>query len=358
MTYTLEEINLITLSSFEELTYKNRVNLLRDLSMSEPRFAENEKNLIKSLGEGVYNKVKGNFYSQTYRDKLLQKLEARRIKCVTYFSPLYPEQLKQIPCPPLTLFCRGDVSLLKDRLFAAVGSRRTPPDVLKECEKISFEISKNFTLVTGVADGADSSVLKGALKNGAAISVLAYGFNHVYPSINKNLLNLVEERGLVITEYTPQIKPLPYNFPARNRIIAGLAEGVLAVSAGEKSGAIITARCAFDYGRQVFALPYSLGVPHGVGCNLLIREGATLVRGAEDILTEFGLSTERGQKTEPDLTREELTVLNIIKNGETLTAAIAEKAGVPVFRLIPVLTVLEMKGLISRLGGNRYCHNL
>ena len=91
---------------------------------------------------------------------------------------------------------------------------------------------------------------------------------------------------------------------------------------------------------------------------MLIREGATLVRGAEDILTDFGLSAERGQKTEPDLTREELTVLNIIKNGETLTAAIAEKAGVPVFRLIPVLTVLEMKGLISRLGGNRYCHNL
>ena len=357
MNYTREEINLITLSSFEELTYKNRINLLGGSGFGEPRFGENEKNLIKSLGEGVYNKVKGNFYSQAYRDKLLQRLEELRIECVTYLSPLYPEQLKQIPCPPLTLFCRGNTALLKDRLFAAVGSRRTPPDVLKECEKISFEISENFTLVTGLADGADSSVLKGALKRGAAVCVLAYGFDHVYPAINKNLLKLVEERGLIITEYTPQIKPLPYNFPARNRIIAGLAEGVLAVSAGEKSGALITARYGFEYGRQVFALPYSPGVPCGEGCNLLIREGATLARGAKDILTEFGFNSEQPQNTVPDLTQEERAVLDIIKNGETLAAAIAQRVGVPVFRLIPVLTVLEIKGLISRLGGNRYSAN-
>ncbi|MDE7329825.1 MAG: DNA-processing protein DprA [Clostridia bacterium] len=355
MKYTEEEINLITLASFEELTYKNAVNLLDGLKRASPDFDQNEKILIKTLGGGVYNKVKDKFYSSAYREKVLQKLSERGIEGVTYFSPLYPERLKQTPCPPIALFCRGNVNLLRDRLFAVVGARATPPEYLKKCEKVSGEIASGLTIVSGCADGADTSALRGALKCGKAVCVLAYGFDHVYPSISKSLLKSVSEKGLIVTEYTPQVRPLPYNFPARNRIIAGLAEGVLVFSAGKKSGACITANYALEYGRQVFAIPYSPDVPCGEGCNMLIREGATLARDARDVLEDFGLKPEEAKEKTVTLTADERKLLDIIKEeGGALASVIAEKMNMLTFQLIPLLTALEIKGLIVRLGGNRY----
>ena len=351
--YTKEEINLIILSSIEELSYKNRFTLLDELSSSEPDFAKYENILIKSLSEGVYNKVKGKFFSTQFREKILGRLNDLDIKCVTYFSEGYPEQLKHIPCPPIVLFCKGNTELLKDRLFAVVGSRRTQPVPLKECTEVAKELTRHFTLVTGTADGADTAVLDGALSSGKIISVFACGFNHYYPSVNEKLLKKVERKGLLISEYTPQIAPARYNFPVRNRIIAALSEGTLIVSAGKKSGAGITARYALDYGKRVFAFPYSIGVTSGEGCNALIRDGATLATGYKDILEDFGISEDN--KKEVFLTEDESIALKFIKDaGEAFAPDIAAKLGQPPFRIIPLLTALEIKGLIVRLGGNRY----
>lgn len=351
--YTEEEINLITLSAMEELTHKNCVTLLGGLTSANPDFEFHKNYLIKTLSDGVYNKVKGKFYSQSYRGKILEKLAARGIICVTYFSKLYPESLKNTPCPPITLFCKGNVNLLNSRKFAIVGSRRTLPNVLKECKAVSAELSQNFTIVTGTADGADAAVISGAIESGKTICVLAYGFDSCYPSVNEKLIKNVEKNGLLVTEYTPQIKPQKFNFPARNRIIAGLAEGALVVSAGKRSGAAITARYALEYGKRVFAFPYSLGIASGEGCNLLIRDGATLARGAGDILEDFGI--ERAEPKKLTLTDEEIEVLALIKDaGDAFVPAIAAKLCKMPFQLIPVITSLEIKGLITRLGGNRY----
>ena len=341
------------LSSFDELSYKQRVTLLSDLSCAEPDFAKYENILIKSLSGGVYNKVKDKFYSREYRSKILARLDECGIKCVTYFSENYPEALRNTPCPPTVLFCKGNVGLLNERLMAIVGSRRTQPSVLKKCTSFSNELSHHFTLVTGAADGADAAVLEGAVESGKIISVLAYGFNYVYPSVNERLLKRVEENGLLVTEYPPQVAPKKYNFPVRNRIIAALSEGTLVVSAGEKSGASITARYALDYGKRVFAFPYSIGVKSGEGCNALIRDGATLARCSDDILEDFGISRE--EKITPVLSEEESAVLGFIKDaGEAFAPDIAEKLGKLPFQIIPLLSALEIKGLIVRLGGNRY----
>lgn len=353
MTYTEEEINLITLCSFEELTYQQRRVLLSDMTSAFPDFVKYREKLIKSVGDGVYNKVKSKFSDPSYRERVLKKLEKRNIVCVTYVSENYPEALKNSPCPPQVLFCRGNVNLLNTRCFAIVGSRRTLPNVLKECRKISSQAAEEFTIVSGMADGADTAAIEGAIESGNVISVLAYGFDHVYPAVNEKLLRKTEEKGLVITEYTPQIEPKAYNFPVRNRIIAGLAEGVLIVSAGKKSGALITAGYAEEMGRSVFAFPYSPGVTSGEGCNNLIKKGAKLTENILDIFEEFGLDFKPPE--EKVFTPEEEELLKLIgESGEAFVPDIAAKMGKMPFQLIPILSSLEIKGAVARLGGNRY----
>lgn len=351
--YTKAEENLILLSTFGELSYKDKFNLLSGFESTEPDFKKFSDKLIKGGASGVYNKVKEKFYDERYRKAVFSGIEKRNITCVTYFSEAYPRILKEIPDPPVNLYCKGDISLLNDRCFSVVGSRRTTPAMVAECRKISSELTHSFTVVTGLAEGADSAAIEGALPSGKIISVLAYGFDYVYPKINHKLLERVEKSGLLITEYPPKVAPKSYNFPFRNRIIAGLSEGTLVASAAARSGALITADFAADYGRNVFALPYGIGVTSGEGCNNLIKNGAYLAQNTLDILSVFGLGFEK--KTAEKLSDVEQNLLDKIKEaGEAFVPDLADKLGVAPYKLIPALSSLEIKGLIIRLGGNRY----
>ena len=351
--YTPEEIDLIILSSFSELTYSVKRKLLCDFENTRPDFEAHENFLIKTLPRGVYNKVKADFYDGAYREKYLASLEKKGVVCVTYFSESYPESLKNIYDAPIVLFCKGDISLLKSDCFSVVGSRKTSPKALAECEKISGELSKVFTVVTGLAVGADSAAVNGALKaGGKVISVLAHGLDSAYPACNANLLNKVVESGLAVSEYSPEVKPMPFYFPVRNRIIAGLSKGTLVVSAGKKSGALITANLAAEYGRDVFAFPYSAGIYSGEGCNALIKNGAYLTENILDILSAFSLDFN---SPTVELTQDEKALLEAIKTaGEAFIPKIAEEMGKLSYELIPAVSSLEIKGLIVRLGGNRY----
>lgn len=354
MTYSRQEIDVIILDSFEELTYKNKYLLLGGLENPSPKLDKNASMLIKSLSEGVYNKVKEKFSDGEYRKKILSSLEEKKVACITCFSDDYPEDLRQISNPPIVLYCKGNLSLLKDRRFAIVGSRRTQPNIMRECSKIADELSGTFTIVTGMADGADSAVVEGSLKSGKVISVLAYGFDHVYPAVSERLIKNVAKQGLLLSEYPPEIPPRNYQFPVRNRIIAGLSDAVLVVSAGKKSGALITADYAMNYGKQVMAFPYGMGVAYGEGCNQLIKQGANLVENTLDIYEAFGLEYKPPEK-QIDLTQDEQIALSVIREmGEAFAPAIAEKLKKLPHQIIPVLSSLEIKGLIIRLGGNRY----
>lgn len=353
MTYSKTEENLILLSSIPELTYKMRRVLLSELNSDCADFVKYRDFLIKSLSEGVYNKVKDLYLSADYRCKVLSGLEKRGIKCVTYFSDGYPETLKNTSAAPIVLFCKGNLSLLKTRCFAVVGSRRTLPNILKECKNISAALTDGFTVVSGMADGADSAALRGALPSGKVISVLANGFDYVYPAFNEELTQDVEKYGLLVTEYSPEVAPRSYNFPVRNRIIAGLAEATLVVSAGKRSGALITAGYALDYDRTLFAFPYTLGVASGEGCNSLLKKGGILAENILDIFSVFGLDCKPTGQIK--LTDEEGRLLEIIRGeGEAFLPTVAEKLGKAPYQLIPAISSLEIKGLIVRLGGNRY----
>ena len=285
-------------------------------------------------------------------EPLLREYEKKGVRCVCITSDLYPEDLRAIPDPPLVLYCKGDLSLLQKRKFAIVGSRRTSPQIVKLTERYARELAKYFVVVSGLAEGGDTAALTGAAESGNAISVLAYGFDHVYPESNRNLMHALEKNGLLVSEYTPQTKPRNYYFPLRNRVISGLCDGVLVVSGGERSGTRITADLAWEYGRDVFAFPYSVGVPSGVGCNAIIKEYAKLTDNLVDITSAFGINLTETE--EVSLTQAERAVYEALCEGETHLLQISERTGLGVHELPALLTLLEMKNMVVSCGGNRY----
>lgn len=342
MMYTEEEIDLIVLSALPEAC---------DVLKKSMLYGEKQGDfLIKTLPRGVYNKLRADFY----RREILDNLRKKGIKCVTILSPDYPETLKNIYCPPVLLYCKGDTSLLKTRCFSVVGSRRTTAKVLADCSNISRRLSEKFTVVSGIADGADTAALEGALEaGGRVISVLASGFDKIYPAANLKLCAEIERCGLLVTEYAPEVKAKPYHFPVRNRIIAGLSEGTLVVSAGSRSGALITADYAADYGRDVFAFPYNAGSPTGEGCNALIKKGAYLTENILDISPEFGLDLNTPELN--PLTQTEGEVLEAVRAlGEAFLPAVADRVKKLPHEIIPVICSLQIKKRIVGLGGNRY----
>ena len=350
MNYTSAEQNLIVLSAIAEMTYNEKYAALSALMDSTPDFESCKNSLIKRCSSGVYNKVRETYSDPAFRTRVFEELDKRGIVCSTYFSDDYPELLRQIPTPPLVLFLKGRRELLKGDCFTIVGSRHSQMTALAQCRYFSSELSKYFTIVSGYATGGDSAALSGA--ECRAISVIASGFDHFKCGADSPVKR-VESEGLLISEYFPTLPPQDYMFHVRNRILAGLSRGTLVVSAAEKSGTLITANYAADYGREVFAFPYSVGVVSGVGCNNLIKEGANLCQNPLDILSVFGLDLK--PQPEVQLSADEKRVLEILKEqGEGFLPALSQKLGMPSFKLIPVLSLLEIKGLIVRLGGNRY----
>lgn len=350
MIYSGEEQNLIVLAAMTDMTYGEKAAALSSLQNSVPDFEACKNSLIKRRDIGVYNKVRENFFNSAFRDKLFAGLENRGVKCVTYFSADYPELLKHIPSPPIALFLKGKTELLNSDCFTIVGSRRTPTGMLAQCKRFAKELSERFTVTSGEATGADSAALAGA--DFKAISVLPYGFDHIKGGAG-GPIKRVEREGLIISEYFPTTPSSRYFFHPRNRILAGLSKGVLVVSAGNRSGALITANYALDFGREVFAFPYSIGIEQGVGCNNLIKEGANICQNPLDIFSAFGLDLKPSLKVQ--LTFEEQKVLNALKEqGEGMITTLSQKLDVPPHKLIATLSMLEIKGLIVRLGGNRY----
>ncbi|OIO00879.1 MAG: DNA protecting protein DprA, partial [Desulfovibrionaceae bacterium CG1_02_65_16] len=191
-----------------------------------------------------------------------------------------------IPDPPILLYFRGDLSLLKNPAVAVVGARECTLLGLRSAERISADLSRfGVTVVSGLANGIDRQAHQSALGEiGGSIAVLGAGLDIHYPPENEDLRRVLEQRGLVLTEFGPGTRPEARNFPFRNRVISGLSLGVLVAEAAARSGSLITARLAMEQGREVFALPGPLGQPTFAGCHQLIKQGAALVESAEDIV--------------------------------------------------------------------------
>lgn len=209
---------------------------------------------------------------------------------ITIFDKTYPSILKQIKDPPLVLYGKGDVSLLKRTpSLSVIGTRGPSLEAGKKIKHIVIPLIKqDWTIISGMAKGIDSYAHQLALYyGGKTIAVLGGGFDHVYPRENLKLFHKIVKNGLVLTEYPFFMRPERYHFPERNRIISGLSYGTLVIEAMEKSGTIITVDQALDQGREVYAVPGSPLIPQTKGCHQMIQDGAKLVYESNDIIEDW-----------------------------------------------------------------------
>ena len=353
MRYEKEEIACLWLDSFlggDALSFR-LLEMAGDALSLAVNFEKFSAYLIKAGKECLYNNMRDSLRAKSYVKNLLGELEREGITAVTKYSPDYPEELTHLKHPPSVLYCKGNIRLLQGRKFTVVGSRRTGQSVLKFAEGLTKTLCEHFTIVSGIADGGDQAALSGALEREKCISVLPFGHKRV-PASAIAIYREVCQKGLAVTEFPLDFRPQKYSFLVRNRILAALGEGTLALSAGKRSGVLNTCNQALELGKDVFALPYAPGVESGAGCNELIKAGAFLCDSAEDILSFYGLE---GKKESEETSEEEKEIIDILKeSGELHVYQLAERTGRDIDSLGADLIMLEMAGKVVKTGGNKY----
>jgi len=274
----------------------------------------------------------------------------------------YPASLGEIYDPPLVLYIKGKIPETWPRGVAVVGSRETSHYGLETAKKLSYQIAyAGVPVISGLARGIDTAAHLGALAaRGITWAVLGCGLDKMYPPENDTLAaKIVESGGCLISELPLGTAPDKRTFPMRNRIVSGLSFGVLVIEAGRQSGALITARQALDQGRQVFAVPGRIDNPHAQGCHQLIKDGAKLVEGVEDILAELEFLIPRESVATPrplpaNLSGDEEKVYAAIELDETPIDLITQTTGLPSGTVSSTLLRLEMKKLIKQLPGKMF----
>lgn len=285
----------------------------------------------------------------------LKMLEEMGAAVLTIKDKEYPQPLRNIPDAPIVLYKKGSLPLGTNTL-AIVGSRRASFEGMNLAEKIAQTLSSvGITIVSGLARGIDSAAHRGALKGeGKTIGVLGCGINICYPAENKKLFERMGDEATVLTEYMPGEQPLQFHFPERNRIIAGLAKGVLVIEASQKSGSLITARLGLEYGREVMAIPGSVFNEEYRGANMLIKDGAKLVDGIGDIMTTCFPGLSFTKKENVELYGNEKYIYALVGFQRTHIDEVIEKSKMEAKQVMAVLTMLEMKEIIRQLPGGYY----
>ncbi len=286
-----------------------------------------------------------------------------QIKVVTYTDGAYPSLLKEIPDPPPVLTCVGTLEP-QAPCIAIVGARNATPYGLSAAENLSFSLASNgFQVVSGMARGIDSAAHWGALKaQGKTIAVLGSGLNRIYPPENQKLFFQIREKGAILSEFKLNAAPLPYHFPIRNRIIAGISTGTIVVEAANKSGSLITARLAGEYNREVFAVPGSICSKKSQGTHALLKQGAKLVESEADILEELHqfvhvlprVLSDKTKKTAPLLDKTQLKVYTTLDPYPKHIDLIIESTRMDSSLVSATLLDLELQGLVQRHPGNYF----
>jgi DNA processing protein len=299
----------------------------------------------------------------------MKRIEQSGCHIVIQSDPNYPPLLKQIYDPPILLYVRGSLMEKDKNAVAVVGSRMTTYYGVEVARKIGFQLAyTGVTVVSGGARGIDSAAHQGALNGkGRTIAVLGTGINLVFPAENAELFDRIAANGALITQFPFNRKADKMSFPIRNRIVAGMTFGTVVVEANLTSGALITAGMAVDYGRQVFAVPGRVDSPRSKGCHDLIKKGAKLCEGAEDILSEFEYMFPASNRpsqlhegaTPPAMTLSEAeqTIYDLIDNEEVAIDDLIRHSGMPSSSVSVALLGLEMKRLIRQLPGKLFVKN-
>jgi DNA processing protein len=292
------------------------------------------------------------------------RIEQTGVRVVTAFDPEYPEALREIADPPFLFFALGRLERLRLPVVAIVGSR----DASRYGRDVAWRLARELSaagvaVASGFARGVDAAAHEAALEGpGGTIAVLGCGIDVDYPREHRRLKERLAAEHVLVTEYAPGTEPRPQNFPIRNRIIAGLSSGVVVVEASRRSGSLITARLAADFGRDVFAVPGSVFSDTSVGTHALLKDGAILCRSAEDVLAELFPSVgspQRAAGTAPalpaDLSVEARRMLDALAREESLSAEeIARALDLPAATVLAGLFELEAAGLALSHEGGRY----
>lgn len=357
MDYTRLEKLHIFLDLFEGLDYDKKAKLLalfKDPLDILINFSKNE-DIKNILGISLYNKIKLCFNSE-FVSSAIMGYEKAGIKIVTINSEDYPEKLKRLYKPPFILYCKGDISLLNSKCISIVGSRNISIKAKEVTEFFGYELARhNLTVVSGMARGADTAAHKGALRaNGKTIAVLAGGFNDIYPRENYSLYENIVKTGLVITENPPSAPNLPHMFLIRNRIVAGLSEGLLVTYANLKSGTQATVEYALELGSELFILPGEVNSKESAGSNIMLKAtSGALITEPKDILKALKIEyIQQEILDDAEITEVEKTILDILGLDEIHFSDIIEKSKLPVAELNGLLLKMELKGLIDKLSGN------
>lgn len=356
---TIQEENVIWIDSFECLSLPKKHKILEVFNGRDIRnkFDTYRYEFSTLVSKSEFEKIEKNI-NDSYFNSLINEYEKKNIKVVTYYSYDYPELLREIKSAPICLYCKGNIQLLDTICCGIVGTRKPSEYGELITKQFAGELaSSSVTVVSGMASGVDTIAHEATLKaNGSTIAVIAGGFDHIYPAHNLNLFERIIENNLVITEHKPSIKPQPYLFPIRNRIIAGLSKAVLITEAGLNSGSIHTKNYAVEFNREVFAIPGRINSTESEGTNNIIKEcQACMCTDVAQITAFLGVKIKKNEpKPAFQLDITEQTILNYILAEKKTYQEIADYTGISTRELNTILFNMQLKGYIDKLAGNSY----
>lgn len=346
----------VWLSSLPGIGSRKFNDLLSFFQTAENVFNSTYEELIncRIINEEVVKNITNNRNLEKI-DKYIKKVKDNGIKIYLSNQEEYPVNLKTIYDPPPVLYCLGELRQEDKEAIAIVGSRKASDYGLKTAEKLAGQlVQAGITVVSGMALGIDAAAHRGAIRGGGrTIAVFACGVTNPNPKSNINLYREILKNGAVVSEYPLGMQPHPGNFPARNRIISGLALGSLIVEANIKSGSLITADFALEQGRDVFAIPGNINSPSSMGTNNLIRNGAKLVDCIEDILNELPSSCliKIANKVKIQLEdTEAIIAATLLDIGKTIDQ-IVNDTGLSINEVLSNVAMMELRGIIKSING-------
>ena len=395
----------IWFSNLRRLRWRTRKALLRryggarELWFADPRELETLPGLLPEERRALLDR------SDAEAKQIVRRCAEEHVRILTFQDAAFPERLRNIPDPPFVLYVKGELPAVDtEPVIAVVGTRHSTDYGNRTARRVAAEIAAcGGTVVTGLAAGIDSRAAEGALDaGGRVLGVLGVAVNKVYPSSNTALYKRVEDHGALISEYPPDAQGTKEWFPQRNRIIAGLSLGVVVAEAPERSGALITAHRALDYGRDVYAVPSNADSVKGRGSNRLIMEGAALVTEGWDVLENYEAfyperitkrdaelpdTKEPEEPLEPEptgkgffrfrspirkkpederlleaqlelLTEQQLKIVGVMNSPSMHVDDIIDLSGLPTAAVLSELTMLQIKGFVSQEPGKRFTLNI
>lgn len=313
---------------------------------------------LEFIGKKSVEKIL-EYRNKFYGDKYIEYLEKSKVKFTSILDDDYPKNLFDIPFKPLVLYYRGNILPEDEISISIVGSRKCTPYGNWATEYFSRELSNlGINIVSGMALGIDSISHKNALKTGnRTIAILGSSVDVPYPKTNYKLYEEIIENGAVISEFPLGTPPTPYNFPIRNRIIAGISKALLVIEAQEKSGTLITAKYANEQSKDIFAVPGNINSIYSKGTNLLIRDGALIATSVDDIISgvkdfsDFLLDKKKSEKIQMELSELEEKIYSIIKEKPTSNNELSEILNISIVEINSNLTMLELKDVVTELNG-------